>query len=116
MMLLTKANRNALIKNFETNAKTIAVDGSTQNFKPVVKLFNPTGVGTWLLTELDPETNIAFGLCDIGYPEIGYVSLDELSNVRLPFGLSIERDRHWKASKTLSEYADTARSDSYPVA
>ena len=111
MLLLTKAIRNKLEKNFNTNMEHIMDDGNTVDFKPVVKLFNPAGAGTWLLTELDPETNIAFGLCDLGMgsPELGNVSLDELSGVRLPFGLSIERDTSFHARKTLTEYADDAR-------
>jgi len=115
MMLLTKANRNKLVKNWEANQKTIMVDGSTTDFKPVVKLFNPCGSGTWLLTELDPENNIAFGLCDLGMgsPERGDVSLDELSEVRLMAGLKSERDRYFKARKTLTEYADEARASGY---
>jgi hypothetical protein len=38
-----------------------------------------------------------FGLCDLGmgFPELGYVSLNEMKAVRLPFGLGIERDLHW---------------------
>ena len=106
MMLLTKANREALVRNHQRQQET--GDG---NAAPVVKLFNPCGAATWLLSELDPETNIAFGLCDLGmgHPELGYVSIDELRSVRLPFGLKIERDRHWQACKTLTEYAEDAR-------
>jgi hypothetical protein len=84
--------------------------------RPVLKLFNPCGAATWLLTELvepeDPEDpTLLFGLCDLGFgsPELGYISLEELAEVRLPFGLSIERDMHFNATKTLSEYAAEAR-------
>lgn len=107
MKLLTKALRNQLVKNFEENAR----NGDIWDFKPVVKFFNPCGAATWLITELDPETNVMFGLCDLGqgFPELGYVSLDELSEVRVPpFGLGIERDMHWSADKTLSKYAEEA--------
>lgn len=77
---------------------------------PVVKLFNPLGLGTWLLTELDPlEPDMAFGLCDLGYPELGSVYLPELVAVRLPFGRRIERDRNFRANKSLSAYAAAAR-------
>lgn len=77
---------------------------------PAVKLFNPTGTGTWLLTELDPENpDIAFGLCDLGYPELGSVSITELESVRGPLGLGIERDLHWTATKRLSAYTEEAR-------
>lgn len=78
--------------------------------KPVVKLFNPCGSATWLISELDDD-NIAYGLCDLGMgsPEIGFVSIAELQAIRLPFGLGIERDLHFRADKTLSEYAKEAR-------
>jgi hypothetical protein len=112
MSLITKAQRTQLVKNFNENQININRDGHTKDFKPVVKFFNPCGAGTWLISELDPETNIAFGLCDLGmgFPELGDVSLDELKSIRLPFGLSIERDAWFEANKTLNEYADEARS------
>ena len=79
---------------------------------PVVKLFNPCGAATWLLTELDPEDpDIAFGLCDLGLgsPELGSVSLSELESVRGKLGLPVERDLHFIPTKTISAYADEAR-------
>jgi len=62
-----------------------------------VKFFNPCGAATWFLTEYDPEQRMFFGLCDLfgDGGELGYVSLDELESIRLPFGLGIERDIHW---------------------
>lgn len=81
-----------------------------QDFMPVVKLFNPCGSGTWILTELEPDSSLAFGLCDLGVgePELGYVCLDELASIKLMAGLRIEQDLHWKPTKTLSEYASEA--------
>ena len=77
---------------------------------PVVKLFNPCGAGTWLVTELDPEDeSIAFGLADLGTPEIGSFSLEELKAFKGPFGLGIERDLYFEAKFTLSAYAEAAR-------
>lgn len=87
--------------------------------RPVVKLFCPWGAGTWLLSELDPDDeSIAFGLCDLGFgcPELGYVSLDEVREVRGPGGLRIERDIHFKANKTLGDYADEARENQRIIA
>ena len=70
----------------------------------VVKLFNPVGLGTWYLTELNPYTEMAFGLCELTEKEIGYVSLTELEELRLPMGLKIERDRYTKVDdKTLED-------------
>jgi Protein of unknown function (DUF2958) len=44
------------------------------DFRAVVKLFNPTGAATWLLTEIDlDDETVAWGLCDLGmgFPEFG---------------------------------------------
>lgn len=110
MKLLTTEIRAKLIANGRLQEPLRGTEQEI-DFRPAVKLFNPSGAGTWLLTEIDPEDqDIAFGLCDLGMgcPEIGSVSLAELESVRGPFGLGIERDRHFEADKTLSEYARAA--------
>lgn len=117
MKLLTKEQRARMLANGKANAERLAdpenVHGEAQDFWPVVKLFNPCGAATWLLTELDPEDpDIAFGLCDLGMgcPELGNVRLSELAGVKLMGGaLGIERDIHFEADKSLSAYADEAR-------
>lgn len=78
---------------------------------PVVKLFDPAGAATWLLTEMMPDGDSLFGLCDLGFgcPELGYVSLTEIERVTGPFGLGIERDRHFVGRFPLSVYAEAAR-------
>jgi len=110
MKLLTKPIREKLIANGKAQDKVRGTEDEI-DFKPVVKLFNPCGAGTWLLTELDSEDpDIAFGLCDLGMdcPELGSVRISELESVRGPFGLGIERDLYWSADKTLLEYAREA--------
>jgi len=81
-----------------------------RDFQPVVKLFDPFGASTWLLTECD-EDGLAFGLCDMGFgcPEMGYVSLDELAELKIGLALRIERDLFFTATKTLADYAEEAR-------
>jgi hypothetical protein len=111
MKLFTKAQERQLLENGRKNAERIAKDGNPLDFKPAVKLFCPWGAATWLLTELDPEEpTIAFGLCDLGMgcPEMGRVSLVEITSVRGPGGLCIERDLYFKADKTLQAYAEEA--------
>ncbi|QEH82028.1 DUF2958 domain-containing protein [Sphingomonas sp. C8-2] len=78
---------------------------------PVVKLFNPLGAATWLATELDRDGDTLFGLADLGFgcPELGSFSLFEISLVRLPFGLRIERDEHFSTAHPLSVWAEAAR-------
>ena len=68
----------------------------TKSFKAVLKLFNPTGVGTWYLAELNPETNVAYGLCDIHEKEYGYVDLNELLAFKGQMGLGVERDMYFQ--------------------
>lgn len=106
MKLITKAIEAKLAEN----AAKAAAGVDTSNEKPVLKLFNPTGAATWLITEKD-EYGMMFGLADLGFgtPELGYVSLQELESYKGPFGLGIERDRSFTAKKTLAEYADEAR-------
>ena len=89
MILLTKKIREKLIKNHQEQ------DG-TKTFKAEVKLFNPCGIGSWYLSELNPDTNVAFGLCELHEKELGYVSIDELKEIELPFFLKIERDLYFQ--------------------
>jgi hypothetical protein len=111
MPLLDSRSRAALLAN---GHRQQAVKGTSREiaFEPVVKLFTPDAAPTWLLTELDPaDPDLAFGLCDLGLgsPELGYVRISELERVRGRFGLPVERDRHFRADRTLNAYADAAR-------
>ena len=111
MKLITKAIMAKLVANGESDLAAILDDGNTEDFKPVLKLFNPCGAATWLITSIDEDGDRMFGLCDLGMgsPELGYVSLAEVEAIRLPFGLTIERDMNWKATRTIREYASEAR-------
>jgi len=110
MKLVTSDIKAKLVKNHAKQQENINRDGKTDDLYPVVKLFYPLSAATWLLTELDPETNVAFGLCDLGFgsPELGNVSLTELESVK-PHGVGVERDMYWKAKHPLSVYAEKAR-------
>ena len=67
-----------------------------------VKLFNPTGSGSWYIAEYDPKTRIAYGAVNLHEYETGYFSLAELVQFRGQMGLPIERDLHWRPRR-LSE-------------
>ena len=102
-MILTKPIKEKLIANHKHHKEYWNDEHPKyKEFKAVLKLFNPTGIGTWYLSELDPETNIAFGLCCLHEEELGYVNLDELLSFKGQFGLGIERDRYFKP-KTFDE-------------
>ena len=108
MKLLTNARIAELLAN-----AAVAARGENHDPKPVVKLFTPVSNATWLLTELDlVDPDLAFGLCDLGLgcPELGYVRISELESVRGRLGPLVERDLHFAADRTLSQYADAARS------
>jgi hypothetical protein len=111
MTLITKALIEQLLANGRAQRAAMDNGEDALNFKPVVKLFTPDAQCTWLLTELDPDDGLAFGLCDLGMgePELGYVSLVELQSVRGKLGLPIERDLHFEADKPISAYAAEAR-------
>ena len=112
MMLLTAEIRERMLRNGRDRLEAQLRGESEPDFEPAVKLFTPDAGCTWLLTELDPEYNdIAFGLCDLGMgcPELGYVSMSELTTVRGKLGLPIERDLGFRPTKTLSAYAEEAR-------
>jgi len=64
--------------------------------------FNPYGMGEWWILEWDGKDEM-FGYADLGFPELGYISLSELENVSIGgMELPIERDLHWR-EKTLGE-------------
>lgn len=96
-----------LLARLRANAEA----GDAADPVPVLKLFNPVGVETWLITEVQPDGDTLFGLCDLdmGFPELGYVCLSEITAVRLPGGLTIERDIHFVGRLPLSAWADLAR-------
>ncbi len=96
MKLITKAQEEKLLTN--------------KTDKPVVKLFDAFGQAYWLLTEMDEEGR-AFGLCDLGlgFPELGYVDVNELKELTLANVPRVERDAYFTATKTLTEYLAEAK-------
>jgi hypothetical protein len=100
MILLTGDLRDRLLANgLERGADHV----------PVVKFFNPLGEGAWLATELDADGDTLFGLADLGYPELGSFSLEELTSIVLPFGMGIERDILFTGDFPISVWAEAAR-------
>lgn len=106
MNLITDEERETLLKNGRA-----AAQGDDLDPMPVVKIFIPDGNATWLLTELNPsDPDVAFGLADLGKgaPELGGFVLSEIEQMRGCVGLPPERDRFFRATATLSVYANAA--------
>lgn len=105
MSLITNQQREQLIRNGQPSERG-------KDHIPVVKLFLPGSNCTWLLTEIEQvNPDIAFGLCDLGlgYPELGYVDLEELASVKSRLGLRVERDLYFEGRYPLGVYAEAAR-------
>jgi hypothetical protein len=66
----------------------------------VVKLFHPASSWTWYILEYDGQ-DICYGLVEGLELEFGNFSLNELRQVVGPFGLSVERDRHFQPTKLI---------------
>lgn len=96
MKLITKE----LEKKF-TNYPLYSQDGKGEQAKIICKFFNPCGVGTWYVMEAEKQENgdfLFFGYVDLGdkdCAELGYFTLDELKSLKLPWGLTIERDLYF---------------------
>ena len=77
-------------------------DGKGDDADIIVKFFNPCGAGTWYVLEGKKFPNgdwAFFGLVDLYEREYGYFTLSELQSVKLPFGLTIERDLYFDNMK-----------------
>ena len=115
--------RNAFILAPERIRKELRanVGRSASKGPPVVKIFCPAGSATWLLHGLEADGDTAFGLCDLGmgFPELGYVSIGELQELRvnvqiqvngrpLTMPIRLERDLYFRPEHTLEVYARAA--------
>ena len=107
MKILTSEILKAFAKQGKTGNK------SAKDIKVVMKLFNPSGAGTWYLYEKEDE-DIYWGFVNLGdyqMSECGTVSMNELMAYRGMFGLGIERDMHFEPlSMSLKEVMDIVQS------
>jgi hypothetical protein len=82
---------------------------------PVVKVSNPCGAATWLLTESNPdEPDLLFGLCDLGQvaPKLGNVLRSEIEELRTGIAgsaLPLERDRVFTSAEPISVHTREAQ-------
>lgn len=88
MKLLTKALERKLPALYSQ-------DGKGEEALAIVKFFPPWSDWAWYGSEYDPETGEFFGVVCGQERELGYFSLKELESLRGPYGLKIERDRHF---------------------
>ena len=106
MELVTEELRQELLNNWNSE---------DQDLKPVLKIFSPIGAGTWMIASMNPNDNdTMYGLCDpgLGSPELGYVPLSELQQMRIPFmagvEMELERDLYFEPQHSLAVYDSAA--------
>lgn len=98
MKLMTKEIEKVMPALYDT-------DGVPADEKSVpLKMFTPDSSFRWYMLEYDRDERVFFAfvtshLCPDG--ELGYVSLDELEELRGPMGLPVERDLHWNPDTLL---------------
>ena len=91
MKLLTESIKAAAEKQYSKQSDM------AQNV--VAKFFNPCGAGTWYLMNKHKDDDYCWGIVDLHEIEMGSFSMGELENIRLPFGLKIERDLYFEPMK-----------------
>ena len=106
MELVTEELRQELLNNW---------DSEDQDLKPVLKIFAPIGASTWMIASMNPNDNdTMYGLCDLGLgsPELGYVPLSELQQIRIRFmagvEMELERDLYFEPKHSLAVYESAA--------
>ena len=79
--------------------RDLAVEsGAEYESKPMFKIFDPQGAGTWFLCSLEEDNDTLWAVCDLGMGcvEYGTVLLSDLESRRGgPLNLPLERDIHF---------------------
>lgn len=77
-------------------------DGKGDDALVILKVFNPYGSQTWLITEAEKDGDdwYCFGCANLfGFWEWGYISINELANTKVNvfgFKMGLERDMYCK--------------------
>lgn len=96
-----------LTKEIEKNIPALyATDGQPDDVRKIAaKFFTPWANWTWYVFEGEKQANgdwEFFGLVDGNEKEVGYFMLSQLTEIRGPAGLRVERDRHFD-NKTVAD-------------
>ncbi len=106
MPIITQAQARALLVNGVAARRE-------RNFDPypIVKLIAPWIDTVWLLSDAmpeDPDYVFAVRLVNDGSPDLRYVHLSKLAEMRGPKGETVECDAAFVADKTLASYVQEA--------
>lgn len=93
---LDKARRHQLMPSaIRRKIPRIGAQESVPDPIVYVKFFSPYSNATWYITEFDGRDEM-FGLADLGFPELGYISLSELENLNRNGLPLVERDLRFR--------------------
>ena len=72
--------------------------------KVIAKYFDPTGSMTWYAISYEPDRKMFFGyVTGTEFPEYGYFGLEQLEEIKVRWGLGIERDIHFGYKVTMEK-------------
>lgn len=103
-----------LPKDLRARLVANGAQGRELDHVPVVKIIDPLGPGTWLLTEMRPDgPDVVYGLIfdpsEERGPCLGYERLSVLAAKKGSVGGPLERDTHFAPRYPLSVYRVAAR-------
>ena len=88
-----------MTKAIQEKAEKQYDEGSDLEQKVVAKYFDPTGSWEWFLMNKHKGDDYCWGIVKGNAVEMGSFSIKELENIKLPFGLTIERDLYFEPMK-----------------
>ena len=91
MKLLTKKIKEQATKQYDK--------GSDMEQMVVAKYFDPMGSWKWFLMNMHKDEDYCWGIVKGFEVEMGSFSMNELEDMHLPFGLTIERDLMFEPMK-----------------
>jgi len=91
MKLLTKEIKEQATKQYDK--------GSDMEQMVVAKYFDPMGSWKWFLMNMHKDDDYCWGIVKGHEVEMGSFSMKELESIKLPFGLTIERDLMFEPRK-----------------
>lgn len=110
--MLSDEIKTKLLANGQATITALENGRDVPDHVPVVKLYAKDGRWKWLLTEMLNNEHTLYGLCDLGlgFPEVGYVSMEELTSVRdIAGNCVVQVDEDAQLTEPLSHYHTTAR-------
>ena len=88
-----------MTKDIKRKAQKQYIEGSDMEQNVVAKYFDPMGSWKWFLMNMDKDGDYCWGIVEGNAVEMGSFSMKELENIKIPFGLTIERDTLFEPMK-----------------